>query len=521
MGEKVDFVMAQNLLKSVIFEQAGSVIKAIEELFQNSIDAGATQINIIINKVGMKFIDNGKGMNKKEIDEYFRQFGNSSKIGDKDAIGKFGMGRGQVFAQGYNRWRTQIYMMRTDCKKSLSYRLKEGLEYLHGMAVSVMFYKKMGNWEYERTVSAIKEYIMPQGIKITINNSSFTENEVGIKVIDEYSTDLFEVFESKLYERRIFSKSLFVKKFNTTTKYNINCKERMELNMARNDLHEDKESTKKLYELIAEIEKKELSDTKHFDATKGKDLLKFIKEGKLQAKDFMDKKIIELADGELVSISDIKDKQVMFGEKNDISDRAIQAGYIVVSNNFRWLLKDLKRSSKISFKIDFRSPAEVVPKGYRKQIKEGRLYKDHGKKALLHWYLAKEMNRRIFNNSRVLSLGTSDVFEAWTDGYDLITLNENMFRSGNKRGVVVMNVFHVLCHENSHEDDDTNETSHDGNFYKRYYELVERYKRRIGDFIIFVGLREIERKYRDDIEYDIAQAKLIKKIKKNKKQNQK
>jgi len=510
MGERTDFVMAQELLKSVIFDQAGSVIKAIEELFQNSIDAGATKIEIIINKEGMIFSDNGKGMNKKEINTYFRQFGNSAKAGDSTKIGKYGIGRGQVFAQGWNRWRTQTFMMRTNCKQSLSYRLKERLIHLNGMSVYVMFYEKMDNWTYDRTVSLIKEYVIPKRIEITINGSKFTEEDAGITRIDDYSNESFEVFESCLYERRIFAQALFVKKFNTTTKYNINCKGKMKLNTARNDLHEDRKSTKELYDLIARIEREELLKAKRFDATTGKQILKYIRNGKLNIIDFMDKKIIELADGELVSIKDINGKKVMFGEKNDTSDRAIQAGYIVVNNNFKWVLTELSKQKKVGYTRDYRSPAEVVPKGYRKQIEEARLFKTHGKKALLHWYLAKEMNKRIFGDERELSIGSSDIAEAWTDGHYNITLNASMFKKRDKRGVVVMNVFHVLCHEYAHENDDTNETSHDGNFYKRYYELVEQKKRRIGDFVVFVGLREIERNYKQDIEDDIFSAKLLK-----------
>ena len=73
--------MDQELLKSVIFKQAGSVLKAIEECIQNALDADATIIKLNINKRGFTFYDNGCGMNKEQILRCFKVFGKSDKKG--------------------------------------------------------------------------------------------------------------------------------------------------------------------------------------------------------------------------------------------------------------------------------------------------------------------------------------------------------------------------------------------------------------------------------------------------------
>ena len=63
MAEKESFEMHSDLLKSVIFQQAGSVEKAILEAIQNSLDAGSSEISICLNENGFIIIDDGEGMN--------------------------------------------------------------------------------------------------------------------------------------------------------------------------------------------------------------------------------------------------------------------------------------------------------------------------------------------------------------------------------------------------------------------------------------------------------------------------
>jgi len=509
MAEKTNFVMVEDLLRSVIFDQAGSVIKAIEEALQNCFDAGASEVIIDINEKGMQIIDNGKGMNREEIDLYFKQFGNSSKKDDKSKIGKFGMGRGQIFAQGYTKWTTQNYIMRTNCKKSLSYRIKEVPEYFDGTNIKVLFYKTLGGWELDSTVSGIKDYVIPENVKLVINGKEFTKESAGIKVVDEYSDEDFVVFSSNLYGRQVFSQGLFVKKFDTTTDYNISCKNQMELNFARNDFKDDAKSTKKLYELIAKIEKKELLTKKRYDATTGKNILNFIKQGKLEVSDFVEKKIIEMADGSMLSLEQISKRNIMFGEKNRRSDRAIQQGYTVVNENLKYILNDLKEQNKITYQRDWRTPTEVVSEGYLKDIEAGKLMKKAGKRALVYYYVSVEMNKQVFDEKREVYVGESDHANAWTDGYGSITINWSIFNRNWNKGQTCMDIYEKLVHEYAHEEDDTNETAHDSNFYKRYAELVAKTSQKVGNFINQLNLAEIEEDYDYEIEEAIEDAKNI------------
>ncbi|MFK5108744.1 ATP-binding protein, partial [Klebsiella pneumoniae] len=57
----IDFVMHPELLRSVIQRQAGSLSKAVLEAVMNSIDAGATRIDVDFDANYVTIKDDGKG----------------------------------------------------------------------------------------------------------------------------------------------------------------------------------------------------------------------------------------------------------------------------------------------------------------------------------------------------------------------------------------------------------------------------------------------------------------------------
>lgn len=479
MSKKVKFEMAENLLLSVIKDQTGSVVKAVEECLQNSLDADSTRIDITINENGFRFVDDGCGMNKKQIDKYFRVFGNSAKKYDKTKIGKFGMGRGQVFNFGYTTWKTKNFRMLTNIHKSLSYRMKKLVSTIKGTDVSCVFFKSLGSYELDRTKSHLKQYFLPEDVEFYINGEKFVMEK---EVCEEYTNEEFEVFLSPYYNNRIFSQKLFVKTFDSTTKYNINCLKKMELNFARNSFKEDDDATKRLFSLMKDLEKDSLVTENSFDASTGERILGFVRNGKLSVEDFKTKKIIELADGNMVSLESIATGKVMFGDKNETSDRAIQQGHIVINNELKYVLNEIAKDEKITFTRDYRDPNEVVSLGFKKDLDVVSLKKKHGKKAVLFYYLAKEMNKVVFNGNRDLKLGESDIASGWTDGYYTVWINKNLFMDYKNTGEVQMRIYELLIHEYAHEEDDTNKSAHDVNFYKRYHDMFKKTAESFGRF---------------------------------------
>lgn len=120
------------LLMSVMREQAGTLAKAIQEGVMNSIDAGATRIDIRATATSVEIRDNGKGFgSKEEILACFKIFGLPQDEQEKmnKTYGHFRMGRGQMFHYGRNVWRTNAYSMHTDLdNRGLNFDVRSGIE---------------------------------------------------------------------------------------------------------------------------------------------------------------------------------------------------------------------------------------------------------------------------------------------------------------------------------------------------------------------------------------------------------
>jgi hypothetical protein len=138
----------KNLLYDVILRQAGTISKSILEAVMNSIDAGASRIDVNIDFNGWSIADNGKGFkDEKEIEDYFETFGTPHAVDENDnstdaKYGRFRMGRGQIFAFGESEWTSNNMSMHVDIRaKGLDYDLKVHQESkFEGCKVAVSFY---------------------------------------------------------------------------------------------------------------------------------------------------------------------------------------------------------------------------------------------------------------------------------------------------------------------------------------------------------------------------------------------
>lgn len=502
------FEMSEDLLRSVILKQAGTVLKAIQECIQNSLDAQATIIKLDINNRGFSFYDNGCGMDKKQIDSFFKIFGNSSKKDDDNKIGAFGMGRGQVFSFGYTVWKTKQWKISVNIMKRLGYKIREIKTNIKGTDICCAFFKPIDNWGCDSIINKVRNYFIPDdNIKFYINGYLYNPQMVNLS---EYGDDDFTVFSSNRFSSSIFSQNLYVTSISSMFDYNINCNKKMELNFARNSFLDSEESSKKLKTLLNKIEEKELLKIKKFDATGGKHVLELLDEGKIDIKRFENKKVIELANGKLVSIKQLEGKTIMFGKKNRMSDMAIQQGYTVVNAMVAHLITSLKMSNKINLILSDKRPEDVVDEPKHKTVDVLELFKRIGYRSLLYYFYTKELNNRVFGGKRKILVGVSDSSGAWTDGKNYICMNLSIFNKKMIRREKDMEIYHTLLHEYAHDDDDTNETNHDGNFYERYYDLVEGTKNRFGRFIHNYGIKEVERDYEyliDDLKEEMENNK--------------
>lgn len=138
---KRTFTIDAYAIMSIIKAQAGSIGKAMLEAVANSMDAGATRIDVTLDAKRIVLKDNGRGLTKEEeIYTFFERFGFDHSNLDRQ-VGRFGMGRGQLFCFGVNTWRTNTFQMTIDIKKDgLDYDLDLSQPKAKGMSIDIALY---------------------------------------------------------------------------------------------------------------------------------------------------------------------------------------------------------------------------------------------------------------------------------------------------------------------------------------------------------------------------------------------
>mgnify|MGYP000848167531 FL=1 len=92
-----DLVVASNFIRAVRESGYLSLSTALAELIDNSLQAGAAAVEISLRRPeGSPFpeievLDNGSGMDRRELEQCLR-FGGSSRFGQRESFGRFGMG---------------------------------------------------------------------------------------------------------------------------------------------------------------------------------------------------------------------------------------------------------------------------------------------------------------------------------------------------------------------------------------------------------------------------------------------
>lgn len=508
-----EFKTSKKLLGLVMKKQTGKRPKAIFEAFQNSIDSNATNIEITVLKTGFTIKDNGIGMNEKEIDSFFAIFGNTHK--DEDMIGEFCMGRGQIFSFGFTSWWTQNWKMTVNIEKRLAFTMRKTKKFVKGTTISCCFFNPIPENEVDNIVSGLYKSFLPRkNTTITINGNELnTMNDI----VNE--NDDFCAFESDFFSDSCFSQGIYVNRVGSMFGYNLNCKIKMPLNFARNDFLEDQELYKKMLNFRYETETIYITKIDDYTANQGLTIIKLVSGGMISFDIIENKKIIELANGEMVSLAELKGKTVIYGDKDKRSDKVIQMGHIVINEAFRYYLSKLNTGIVLSkFTVE-----DFIPKGYYRVCQVYDLLR-HGKKALLNYYYCAMLNDAIFSGlpNRSLIVGESDISDAWTNGSSFICVNRTNFETEINIKKVLMNVYELLLHEYSHESDSKSVIDHDMRFYKRFHDKSFEKRDRFMSFILNTTINDVREEYKYAItEDEISYKTMIKEEKEKIKQQNK
>ncbi len=168
--EKREFALDKNLLWTVIQNQAGSLSKGLLELVMNSVDAGASRVDLTLDARTFEVSDDGKGfVDRSEIDRFFETFGTPHKEGDA-TFGQFRMGRGQIMSFAQTFWRSGLFAMDVDIQhRGMEYDLHTLTERAPGCAIKGTLYEALKPSEFLRECQELETLCKYCPIPVLLN----------------------------------------------------------------------------------------------------------------------------------------------------------------------------------------------------------------------------------------------------------------------------------------------------------------------------------------------------------------
>ncbi|HFG7030839.1 TPA: ATP-binding protein [Acinetobacter baumannii] len=261
MTQLINFRIHPGHLVDTIKGQSAGVPQAFVELIMNSIDAGASRVDItmeIIKQRGHELLkytvqDDGKGFTKKDIMTYFRDFGTPHEEGDAH-YGCFRLGRGQVLAISQTIWRSRNYKFSVDINQALrnkdvsnlGFSLTTVEEKINGCHITGLLYPEVDDY-YISSVESLSEKISQlcryvpvpvfiNGTRINLNLEDEIKKEGVIYFQDDYAHYLFNETDNelRLYNRGVYVKNTAPKGFLLRGK--IITKKQLKLTHGRNEV---------------------------------------------------------------------------------------------------------------------------------------------------------------------------------------------------------------------------------------------------------------------------------------------
>jgi hypothetical protein len=235
--------MDPNLLVSVIKSQAGTLSKALLEGVMNSIDAGATRVDLTLSQTGFEIADNGKGFRTEaDIRNWFGRFGTPHQDGDA-MFGRFRMGRGQMMAYAATCWRSGAFRMSVDIEaRGLTYELEVLDAPVKGCIISGRLYRELSEYKLTDTLTELRKFVAFAPRPVYVNGELYGAPASRLKTWTFEDEDAFYRVVHEATELQVYNQGVFVEDMGT---WRIGMggivvsKKRLEVNFARNSVMED------------------------------------------------------------------------------------------------------------------------------------------------------------------------------------------------------------------------------------------------------------------------------------------
>lgn len=517
MAETRAFKVNPAIIRHLISSQAGTLEKAFSECVMNSLDAGATKVEITLTNAGFSVVDDGCGFKtREEVLACFEVFG--FEHNDKDRVfGQFGLGRAQLWNWATTVWRTHQFVLDVDIRNhGLDYELAEKDENQAGMTIDGGFYDRLPETERQSCIRGLERLCKYSVIPVIVNgrnvqqdpataNWQYEDENCWIRKTDTWNAD---VYNQGILVRGYSSSEMGIGGAIVTKRGKV-----LAVNMSRTDVLTQtcklwpkiKAAAAKLMDVEVKTGKSRLTDEKR----------DFLARATIDSDDdewITHLRVFTLANGRHETLATIATRlydnhKAVFttaprGDK--LAERAIRDNFAVVldprtlarfdadgmSGLFETLLTRMRAVAPRSYYLHALEAArprvfeslsaspvesmlrtELVPKHQWKPAHKNVIAAMEGVNSAVSVAVAHHTG--VHNPRRELTVGESNAAEAFTDGSTFVAIETEVLDKIAHDGLPgFMRLTGLLVHEYLHNDDDSGSHVHDPEFYEAFHEIM-------------------------------------------------
>jgi hypothetical protein len=526
------FTVDKAIIKSLIFQQAGSIEKAAMELVMNEIDAKASAVHIDIDDDMKSLSVYGDGVGfkcREDITKLFGRFGFNHNTDEELARGRrygtYGLGRAQILAFGACKWTTNNFVIEVDLysdqEGDLPYAVNEFTQdQFRGTRVDVELKKPMTLWDRHNLERELKNMLKYTPQKVTLNGKQINQDPNKVKWTDKNDKIAFKSAPSQstsgltLYNDGVFIRTYPHSQFGVSgdlTSRNIT----FEVNMARNDVtqslcpiwaslrdflkpHREKKANKSLTnndrifllrnfisgELsLAEIAKKRLfkdiagknsSFKMMFDHANNNFTLAPSKNSSLGEKLHNSHSAFVitpdwLGDMNFDSLEELFNS-IKIAAETELEELLKKTQHSMLAYDLRYLLRSLKEVKV----LDFSEISQGIDNTYT-IIPADKLTKLQKikLKGIERINLDVSASFNHGGTKRRIVVGESETAQAWTDSKTYIAIERELLDKAYSGGVKALTaIANIIIHEYCHDEASIGDHNHNGEFFQRYHDAT-------------------------------------------------
>ena len=497
-----EFTMDPNLLVSVIKAQAGTLSKALLEGVMNSIDAGATRVDITLTCDSFTISDDGKGFaDAEEIRLWFGRFGTPHVEGDA-IYGRFRMGRGQMMAFAATDWKSGEFRMQVDIdKRGLTYELDAAQPFVNGCLIEGKLNDPLSDWRLKDTLTELKKFVAYALKPVYVNGELYGEPAAGLKKTWSFEDeDAFYKVVPGVTELLVYNQGVYVEEmgiWNVGMGGIVVSKSALKLNFARNSvMQHDCKVWERISKRLSKVVMDKMMTAKSLTDGERKYLARRLSAARYdESVDWREAKVLTDPTGKHHALSELRSFKAFVHIPTDTGLACAAHGSeqtFVVTDSLlsrfgcssleEWL-DQLKSLSDDLIDPDYEviDMKEVATRGLggSAMVLASALHRRERAAHATLMFLNEQLGERMIAAGTVklireIRVGKHkhNTFIAWTDGASYITANKKFFKRFDLGMDGIVEWLLTLVHEYTHSTDDSESHDHGEVFYRSFHDSL-------------------------------------------------